>query len=87
MASKRPATTPFASPSKAASKKSRTQYDYGDEDNAESVPEDRWSAEDADSMMLDDDDDNGHFGGEPRYQEDLKTTEVSRQLTYTVYIS
>lgn len=56
--SKRPASTPFASPSKAASKRSRTKYDYGDEDDTESSPEDQWSADDADSMSWDGEDDD-----------------------------
>lgn len=55
--SKRAAPTPFASPSKAASKRSRTHYDYGDEDDVESLPEDQWSPGDADSMSLDDGED------------------------------
>ncbi|CAN8098387.1 unnamed protein product [Discula destructiva] len=59
--SKRPATTPFASPSKAASKKSRTQYDYGDEDDMEASPDDQWSAADTDSMMWDDEDENAEI--------------------------
>lgn len=37
--SKRLATTPVASPSKAASKRSRTQYDYGDDDDLEPSPQ------------------------------------------------
>ncbi|KAJ4423194.1 hypothetical protein N0V82_002188 [Gnomoniopsis sp. IMI 355080] len=56
--SKRPASTPFASPSKAASKRSRTRYDYGDDDDTDSSPEDQWSAEDADSVLWDSEDDD-----------------------------
>ncbi|KAJ4393967.1 hypothetical protein N0V93_003184 [Gnomoniopsis smithogilvyi] len=55
--SKRPASTPSASPSKAASKRSRTKYDYGDDDDPDSSPEDIWSAEDADSASWDSEDD------------------------------
>lgn len=51
--SKRPASTPSASPSKVASKRSRTRYDYGDEDDTYSSAEDQWSAEDADSLSWD----------------------------------
>lgn len=51
--SKRPASTPFASPSKVASKRSRTKYDYGDEDDLYSSAEDQWSAGDADSLSWD----------------------------------
>ncbi|KAI3395030.1 hypothetical protein diail_1853 [Diaporthe ilicicola] len=46
MGLKRTAGTPFASPTKAAAsaKRSRTQYDYYDEeDDLESPPEDQWS--------------------------------------------
>lgn len=43
--SKRSAGTPFASPTKAAAsvKRSRTQYDYYDEEDSEPLPEDQWS--------------------------------------------
>lgn len=51
--SKRPASTPFASPSKVASKRSRTKYDYGDEDDLYSSAEEQWSTGDADSMNWD----------------------------------
>lgn len=51
--SKRPASTPFASPSKVASKRSRTKYDYGDEDDIYSSAEEQWSGGDADSMSWD----------------------------------
>lgn len=51
--SKRPASTPFASPSKVASKRSRRKYDYGDEDDLYSSAEDQWSAGDADSLSWD----------------------------------
>lgn len=62
--SKRPAGSPTASPSKheAAAKRSRTHYDYYDEEDLESVPgeeEEPWGDEDMDSpsrMSLDDSD-------------------------------
>lgn len=66
--SKRPASTPFASPSKVASKRSRTKYDYGDEDDLYSSAEDQWSAGDADSLSWDsegDDLDVGNFMPSP----------------------
>lgn len=58
--SKRKTGTTFASPTKAAAstKRSRTQYDYYDEEDSESLPEYRWSAGDTDSgseMSLDED--------------------------------
>lgn len=57
--SKRTAGTPFASPTKAtAAKRSRTQYDYYDEDDSESLPEEQWSPDlDSGSEMSIDEDD------------------------------
>lgn len=59
---KRTAGTAFASPSKletaATSKRARTYYDYYDEEDVESSPEEQWSDDDLDSdsrMSLDDD--------------------------------
>lgn len=63
--SKRSASTPFASPSKAASKRSRIKYDYGDDDGTESSQEDQWSAGDADSMSFDSEDDIRDFMPSP----------------------
>lgn len=58
--SKRKTGATFASPTKAAAstKRSRTQYDYYDEEDSESLPEYRWSADDTDSgseMSVDED--------------------------------
>ncbi|KUI69200.1 hypothetical protein VM1G_05160 [Cytospora mali] len=58
--SKRRAETAFASPTKAAAstKRARTYYDYYDEEDVESSPEEQWSDEDTESesrMSLDDD--------------------------------
>lgn len=63
--SKRAAASPFASPSKAAStaKRSRTQYDYYDDEDSEPHAEEQWSDSDIDMdssssrMSLDDSDD------------------------------
>ncbi|POS75278.1 hypothetical protein DHEL01_v206335 [Diaporthe helianthi] len=60
--SKRKPGTPVASPTKAtaSTKRSRTQYDYCDEKDSESLPEDQWSSDDADSwsdMSVDEDED------------------------------
>ncbi|KAJ0109805.1 hypothetical protein J7T55_004355 [Diaporthe amygdali] len=57
---KRTAGTPYASPTKAAAsaKRSRTQYDYCDEEDLESLHEDQWSADwDSGSEMSIDGDD------------------------------
>lgn len=64
--SKRPAGTPVASPSKpsAKAKRSRTQYDYYDEDEAENLLEDQWSDEDmmdSSSIMSLDGEDDGEI--------------------------
>lgn len=63
--SKRKTGTPFASPTKAAAstKRSRTQYDYYDEEDSESLSEYQWSADDTDSgseMSVDGDEDQMH---------------------------
>lgn len=60
--SKRKPGTPLASPTKtsASTKRSRTQYDYCDEEDSDSFPEDQWSANDWDSgseMSVDGDED------------------------------
>lgn len=60
--SKRQAEMSVASPSKvgASAKRSRTQYDYYDEDEVESYPNEQWSDRDMESasrMSLDDSDD------------------------------
>ncbi|KAG8170299.1 hypothetical protein KVR01_001044 [Diaporthe batatas] len=85
--SKRKPGTPLASPSKAAAstKRSRTQYDYCDEEDSESFPEDRWSADDTDSwsdMSVDEDEDQicqpdraGDKSATGRSQQDSWTTQ------------
>lgn len=72
--SKRPASTPFASPSKAASKRSRTKYDYGSDDDTESSPEDQWSAEDADSISWLSEDDNARTFMPSSYADFMSTS-------------
>lgn len=70
--SKRAATTACASPATAApSKRSRTQYDYGGEDDIESSPRDSWNTEDESDAMGD------FISGEPGYRKDAITTGVS----------
>lgn len=62
--SKRPAASPFASPSKGATaitKRTRTTYNYYDEDDDDtaSTSDERWSPDDLDSasgMSIDDED-------------------------------
>lgn len=84
---KRSATTPFASP---ATKKSRTQYDYGDVDDLESSPQagaqESISDSDTDSLNMEDDldayIDRLNDGLDPwdanmTYQKDRPTTGVS----------
>lgn len=74
--SKRAATMAFASPAKAGSKRFRTEYDYGDEDDIESSSQDPWNADnDSDSMGVGDGSDS--FCGEPGYRKDAITTGVS----------
>ncbi|KAH8776328.1 hypothetical protein F5883DRAFT_711172 [Diaporthe sp. PMI_573] len=68
--SKRKTGTPVASPTKAAAstKRSRTQYDYCDEEDSESSPEYQWSADDSDSgseMSVDGDEDQIHQPDSP----------------------
>lgn len=66
--SKRTAGTPFASPTKAAAsaKRSRTQYDYYDEEDSESCPEDQWSPEtdSGSDMSIDKNDERDSLGDE-----------------------
>lgn len=94
MSTKRAAPSPVASPSKAAAfnaKRSRTQYNYCDEEDVESYPEDQWSSEEVGShstMSLDGSDDTvdrfmlGFGAGPsndflpPKYDKDRKVTEV-----------
>lgn len=93
--SKRAAGTIFASPTKAtaSAKRSRTQYDYYDEDDSESLPEDHWSPEtDSESEMSLDEDDvcdspsdkcvAGRPHG-PRSHQDLPDTEVMSEIRFT----
>lgn len=94
MSTKRPAASPAASPSKASfnAKRSRTQYDYCDDDDVESYTEEQWSDADMDSpsrMSLDDSDDSierfmpgpadvdTYDYCRPKYSKDRKVTEVS----------
>ncbi|KKY35710.1 hypothetical protein UCDDA912_g04318 [Diaporthe ampelina] len=86
--SKRTAGTPFASPTKAAAsaKRSRTQYDYYDEEDSKSPAEDQWSP-DMDSgsdMSLDEDEERDSLGDKytaglrgPRSDRDLLDTEAA----------
>ena len=92
--SKRAAGTMFASPTKAAAsaKRTRTQYDYYDEDDSESLPEDHWSPEtdSGSEMSLDEDDEydspsDKFVAGPPhgsRSHQDLPDTEVLSKIRF-----
>lgn len=96
--SKRTAGTPFASPTKAAAsaKRSRTQYDYYDEDDSEALPEDRWSPEtdSGSEMSLDGDDKRDDLSAGfvaaspstrgPRSHQDPRNTDVRLTIRFTI---
>lgn len=86
---KRTAGTAFASPSKttATSKRARTYYDYYDDEDVESSPEEQWSDDDLDSdsrMSLDDDEWLAlEKPSSLKYRKDAPITEV-RQPKYRI---
>lgn len=85
--SKRPAETPFASPTKAvaSTKRSRTHYDYYDEDDVESSPEEEeedWSGDDSDSSSIMDLDD-GEIDIErfmPHYSDEFSPEDLDEHM-------